>query len=149
MRTRATWCLTLLLAASCSSEFPRDPDRTLDKIRAEQRIDVGLIAPLAASEPKVHALLDRLTQATDAVPAVEAGDAEPLLKRLEAGDLDLVVGRFDKKTPWAKMVTLGPALRTQKAGKTELRLVPVMRNGENAWIGLVERTARDVAPEAQ
>ncbi|HEX8585375.1 MAG TPA: hypothetical protein VF680_13330 [Allosphingosinicella sp.] len=77
------------------------------------------------------------------------GDAEPMLDQLEQGELDLVIGRFEKKSPWAKLVTIGPPLRREMQGKTEFRLAPVLRNGENAWIALVEREVRDAAPEAQ
>jgi hypothetical protein len=40
-------------------------------------------------------------------------------------------------------------LRREKQGKTEFHLAPVLRNGENAWIGLVEREVRNAAPQAQ
>lgn len=83
------------------------------------------------------------------MPVIERGDAEGLLKGLEQGRLDLVLGRFEKKSPWLSLVTFSPPLRVEKEGKETFHLAAAMRNGENAWIGLVEREARDVAPEAQ
>lgn len=72
------------------------------------------------------------------------GDAEPLLARLEESELDLVVGRFTKTSPWATLVALTPPLATEKQGKTEIVLAAAMANGENEWISLVEREAREL-----
>jgi hypothetical protein len=143
--------LGLLALASCNAGFPRDPEGTLDRVRMERSFRVGLVAPLAegTSEAKVDALLARIGKVSGASPSVEQGDAEPLLKRLEEGEIDLVIGRFEKKSPWKQLVTFGPPLRIERHGKAEFHLAPLMRNGENAWIALVEREARDVAPEAQ
>jgi hypothetical protein len=71
------------------------------------------------------------------------GDAEPLLNDLEEGRLELVIGRFDEKSPWAARVEIGPPLRSEKHGDAEFHVAPAMRTGENAWISLVERRARD------
>ncbi|HZW46129.1 MAG TPA: hypothetical protein VFF61_01270, partial [Microvirga sp.] len=107
--------------------------------------------PLGEGEldPKAAQLIQRVSSNAGAQARLESGGAEPLLDRLEAGDLDLVLGRFEKKSPWARLVTFGPPLRVEKQGKTTFHLTAAMRNGENAWIALVEREARDVAPEAQ
>ena len=64
-------------------------------------------------------------------------------------EVELVVGRFEAKSPWSKMVSFSPPLAREKQGKTEFMLAAAMRNGENGWIALVEKAARDVAPEAQ
>lgn len=141
--------LPFLLLASCE-DFPRDPENTLERVRSEHSFKVGLVAPLGEqAEPKIAALLQRVSAETDALPQLKRGDAEPLLNQLEQGEIDLVIGRFEKKSPWAKLVTLGPPLERERHGKVEFHLAPVMRNGENAWISLIEREARNVAPEAQ
>ena len=71
---------------------------------------------------------------------------EALLLRLEAGDLDIVVGgRFAEDTPWKTRVTLGPPLASETAAANTLNDHAVTRNGENAWIVLVQREARKVA----
>lgn len=137
--------------AGCSGDFPRDADGTLDRVRSSHGFRVGLVAPLGESglDPKVESFLHRVGRASGASARPERGDAEPLLKRLEEGELDLVIGRFDKKSPWGPLVTIGPPLRVERQGRAELHLAPVMQNGENGWIALVEREARNVAPEAQ
>lgn len=95
---------------------------------------------------EARALLQRVSRASGATPKLEQDASEILLGRLEKGELDLVIGRFEKKSPWVRLVTIGPPLKAEKLGKAEFQLAPVMKNGENAWIALVEREARDVAP---
>jgi hypothetical protein len=139
--------LTFLAAASCS-DFPRDPNGTLNRIGAEGRFRVGLVAPIAGDDPQVDALLKRVAKVSRAQGQLESGDAEPLLDRLEEGKLDLVIGRFEAASPWKKLVSFSPPLRKEKQGKTKFNLVAAMQNGENAWIGLIEREAREVGEPA-
>ncbi|CAA9490112.1 MAG: hypothetical protein AVDCRST_MAG44-158 [uncultured Sphingomonas sp.] len=140
----------LVTAMSCS-DFPKDTESTLPRVKAERTFRVGLISSgsSAAADPKVQALLRNVADAAQASPQVEQAEAEVLMKRLEEGQLDLVIGRFEKKSPWSSLVTIGPPLRKLRHGKIEWRVAPAMRNGENAWIALIEREARNVAPEAQ
>ena len=140
--------LVFLAAGSCS-DFPRDPEGTLDRVRAERSFRVGLVAPISGTDPRVDALLRRVAKVSGARGRVERGDAEPLLTRLEEGDLDLVIGRFKTASPWKRKVSFSPPLRIEKHGKTKFQLVAAMRNGENAWIGLVEREAREVGEPAR
>ena len=141
--------IALLLACSSCSDFPRDPDGTLDRIRSEGRFNVGLVAPLTAQGGPHEAFLGRLGAKTSARPAFTTGDSEPLLKKLEEGELDLVIGHFDKKSPWSTMVEIGPALHSAKQGKATIELAPVMPVGENAWIALVEAEARNARGKAR
>ncbi|HEX8641096.1 MAG TPA: hypothetical protein VF704_08045 [Allosphingosinicella sp.] len=141
------FCMYLaLLAASCS-DFPRDPHGTLDRVRNEGSFRVGLVTVDPSEE--VAALLRGISRRARAAPRLIRGDAEPMLDLLEQGELDLVIGRFEKKSPWARLVTIGPPIKRRMQGDVEFRLAPAMRNGENAWIALVEREARDVAPDAR
>ncbi|HEY0625273.1 MAG TPA: hypothetical protein VGD10_00925 [Allosphingosinicella sp.] len=150
MRLKVSSILAVLLATSCG-DYPRDPEGTLKRVQGEKSFRVGLVAPLgeAGDGSEAARLLQAISVRTGAEPRIVRGDAEPLLNRLEEGDLDLVIGRFEKKSPWARLVTIGPPLRREMHKKVEFHLAPVMMNGENAWIGLVEREARNVAPEAQ
>ena len=126
-----------LLVAGCDS-IPRDPDGTLDRIRSDRAFRVGLIASAAPPPSPVRNLVRRLSRATGAEARLEQGSAEALLTRLEAGGLDLVVGEFAGKSPWAAKVNLTEPLA---AGDGTI-LAAAARNGENAWIALVHREAR-------
>ena len=140
----------MVAIAACGADFPRDPDGTLRQVRATGSFSVGIVAPLVQGRHsrEVRTLIERIGAAAGAAPRIETGDTEPLLKRLEAGQLDLVIGRFDAKSPWATLVTIGPPIVVEPQGEAELRLAPAMQNGENGWIALIERAARDLAPEA-
>ncbi|HEX8215750.1 MAG TPA: hypothetical protein VF582_09830, partial [Allosphingosinicella sp.] len=92
MRIRSLLALTAALCASCN-EIPKDPDRTLDRVRAERQYKVGLIAsgePVGADRQRLF--LSRVSAAAQARPELETGASEPLLAKLEEGELDLVVG---------------------------------------------------------
>jgi ABC-type amino acid transport substrate-binding protein len=132
------------LVSSCG--LPKDTDGTLERVRAAREFRVGLIlgGPRGALDPRARALLERVGRAAGARPRLIGGDAEPLLARLEEGELDLVVGRFTKTTPWATLVSLTPPLATEKQGRTEIILAAAMANGENEWISLLEREARQL-----
>lgn len=136
---RASLLAAALSIAACDS-MPSDPDGTLERIRREGVFKVGLIESHAAPDSG-HALLGRLSRATGARPAVERGSAESLLTKLEEGSLDLVLGEFAEKSPWAAKVTLSEPIESH--GPTSL--AAAARNGENAWIGLVHREAEAAA----
>jgi DNA-binding transcriptional LysR family regulator len=148
MIRRFAACLVFLAASSCG-DFPRDSESTLERVRAERVFRVGLVAPLdqAALDPKAKSFLQRVGQAAGARPVVETGDTEPLLNRLEEGELDIVIGRFEKASPWKTLVSFGPPLRIERQKKTEFHLTAAARNGENAWIGLLEAEARNAGAE--
>ena len=132
--------------ASCG-DFPKDPDSTLERIRNERAYRVGLVASPGKTDPdmKSQQLLAAIGHELQAPPKFFRGVTEGLLIALEEGHVDLVIGQFEKKSPWSTRVTFGPALSSRFRGKSELLLRPVMKNGENGWIALVERHARDVA----
>lgn len=129
-----------LLLAGCGA-VPVDPDGTLERIRGERRFNVGLIASGAPVAERAQGLLGRLSRATGARASVEHGAAEALLTRLEEGELDLVVGEFAEKSPWAAQVTLTEPI----AAEGRMVLAAAARNGENGWIALVHREARAAA----
>lgn len=133
-----------LLAAGCS-DIPRDPDGTTGRIRTEGRFRVGLIEGSAGAASQQHTFLARVQQRAGAAPEIERGAAERLLQKLEAGDLDLVLGSMSAKSPWEKQVHFLPALSEIVAPKAYVRVVPMARHGENAWIALLDREARAVA----
>ena len=142
------WRLVLgaaLLLAGCD-RLPQDPDGTLERVRAERRFRVGLIAtggtPIRADRQK--AFLARVAKATGAAPLLRQGASEPLLLALEGGQLDLVIGPLSPESPWVGRVALLPPVGETLAPQ-HLLLTPIARNGENRWIMLLEREARAVA----
>lgn len=129
--------------------IPARPENTLDQVREHGRFRVGLEAGSNARAPAAAGLLRSVGRETGASPQVVDGSAERLLTQLEQGKLELVIGSFEKNSPWQTRVNIGPPLATFQEGQTVFRIAPVMRNGENAWIALVERHVRNLAPQAQ
>jgi len=138
--------LAMMFALGCS-EIPKDPEGTLERVRAEGVFKVGLIAseqpPVGADRSRM--LVERVGQRAKAEPQFEKGASEPLLAKLEEGELDMVIGELAPASPWAKAVTLLTPLGEQVSQDDHVHLVVALRNGENAWIGLVDREARAVA----
>ncbi len=139
--------ILLALGILGCSEIPRDPEGTLERVRTEGTFKVGLIAsaqpPVGADRSRL--LVERVGRQVEAEPQFEKGASEPLLAKLEEGELDMVIGELAPASPWAKAVTLLTPLGEQVSRDGHVHLVVALRNGENAWIGLVDREVRAVA----
>ncbi|HWH16717.1 MAG TPA: hypothetical protein VNT77_00030 [Allosphingosinicella sp.] len=135
----------MLLLPGCEG-IPKDPDGTLDRIKAERRYRVGLIAP-GTDAGKQRLFLHRVSAAANAQPLLEHGASEPLLTKLEEGKLDLVIGELAPNSPWAKRVTILPPLGERVSKEGHVHIVGVAKNGENGWIGLLHREAEAVAAQ--
>ena len=132
-------CVGLL--AGCSS-FPQDAEGTLDRVGRDRAFRVGLIAGGAGREtiaPFVHAV----EAETGARATLVEGPAEALLLDLEDGRIDLVLGETAPESPWQDQVAFIEPLRKSR-DKRQLQLSAIARNGENAWIMLLERAGKQV-----
>ncbi len=142
----------VLLCALCScGSIPRDPEGTLDRVRAQRQFRIGFIASdstrLGAATEK--AFIDRVAAATGARPVVTSGASEPLLAGLEQGKLDLVIGELAPDSPWINRVAMLPAIGEEGADDERVLLRPMARNGENDWISLLEQVARPFAASVE
>ena len=138
--------MAVLLLGGCGP-IPKDPEGTLNRIKAERTFRVGMIAShdTPAGVDRQRLMLRRVAHAAGASPSFEYGAAEPLLMKLEEGELDLILGGFAPASPWSKRVTILPPLAEQVTRDGHVHVVAVARNGENAWISLLYREARRVA----
>lgn len=129
----------MMLLAACGP-IPRDPDGTTEAIAARGYVRVGVTSDTGTLDGEQRRIAD-LLRALGTPSRIERGATEPLLTRLEEGEIDLVLTPLAADTPWSKRVTLGPSLLAgEVAGRThELR--PATRLGENAFIGRVHRAA--------
>ena len=133
-----------LFCVSCNA-LPKDPEGTLDRVRAAKSFRVGLIS--AEPTPRAElaaAFVARVAAAAGAKAEPVPGAAEPLLSMLEEGEIDLVVGPMTDKSPWMTAVTFLPPLAEDMKGDGHHQLVAMARNGENAWISLLDAQARQV-----
>lgn len=130
-----------MLLTGCN-KFPQDPENTLGAIRERGIVRVGIeqAVPREAGD-----LLREVERATGAKARIVKAGVEPLLVKLDAGEIDLVIAPFGKETPWATEAALSPPLRTEGKGEKVVEWRAAMRSGENRWIMLVETRARRVS----
>jgi hypothetical protein len=136
--------LGIVLLAACGVS-PRDIEDTRSRVETSRIVRVGIFQSALAGPDRLRALvfLDRLRRATGASPQAVTGAAEPLLARLEAGELDLVIGEIATDSPWVTAVAVIEPLTEHQVGGRTIGLSPIARNGENRWIMLLEREVRD------
>ena len=135
--------ILLCLALTACGPYPRDVSGTLDRIERKQRFAVGLAELRPGDEQAARRFVARLERATGATGTIERGPLESQLMRLEEGDLDLVIAEIAEDSPWLTPVAVIEPLKQRREGKRRLGLSPVAANGENRWIGLIEREVRD------
>lgn len=126
----------LLLAAGCEP-FPRDPEGTTEKVMAARVIRIGVIP---GNEGGVdRAVVMRMAAAVGARLEFVSGGEETLLPHLEEGGLDLVIGRFAKRSPWKDRVAFTDPVRRKDPPRDEPVLRLAVRKGENRWLMFVGR----------
>lgn len=134
--------LAALTLAGCGP-YPRDIGGTYERIERTQALRVGLAELPASDGAAARAYVARLERVTGAKATVVSGPAERQLARLENGDLDLVIGEFAEDSPWVAEFAILEPLALRSTGRRRLGLSPVARNGENRWIGVLEREIRN------
>ena len=140
---RAGLILAFLTLSACG-DVPRDQEGTMERIRAMREVRVGVVASSfqAPDGHRLRALIGRSAAAAGGLPTIVEGASEPLLLQLESGALDLVVGEFDRASPWYRRVHLLPPMAARSVGDSRLETTAAARHGENGWILLLEREAR-------
>ncbi len=133
------------LALSGCEDFPKDIAGTMDDITATGVLQAGIVTD-GSAEADERSLAERIAQAAGAEAEMETGSAEVLLHKLEEGELDLVVGKFAKASPWKGRVALTKAPRPEwEPAKHEPVLRAAIRNGENRWLIFVSKTIGEEA----
>jgi hypothetical protein len=127
----------------CGLSVPTDPDGTLTAVtEGELRVgvspDPGLIeADGAAPSGPVAELVDDFAETLDAQPDWALGSEESLVRMLEAGKLDLLVGGFTDQSPWVDRAGMTRGY-TQIEGADGRRIVFLVPLGENAFLAQLE-----------
>ena len=144
----------LLFLAGCGTAFPADPEGTLERVQGGTlRVGASINGEwVEFSSPAVSELRDGDVQGRDADLVrgfaeqlgadIEwvAGTEQVLAEEITHGDLDLVVGGLDEKTPWVTHagMTRPYAESEDERGKLHkhVMLVPL---GENAFLLELDR----------
>lgn len=173
MRTKFVFLAALLvpLLAGCGLKMPSDPEGTLDRV-AGGTLRVGIshnppwtetgtgpdtVSRTGPDEATVGAGSTGTAPAGTEAELVRAFAAEHnarvewvsggesnLVRRLERGELDLVIGGLTKDSPWSKYAALTqPYLETGNAQGDKEQHVMAARMGENAFLVELERFLRE------
>jgi hypothetical protein len=135
------WSAVLVIGLLCGlmlgcDGYPRDPAGTMQRVRRTGVVEVG--CPGTRVEPQCPEIAARIAAAAGAKLHASTASFEDQLTRLEDGELDLVVGKFADDSPWATRIHL--LGESAEATGTSVRIAA--RQGENAWILLLERAYR-------
>lgn len=120
-----------LLVSSCDT-VPADPERTEARIIDSGQLRVGIVE--SSQDRTFEGFVKTIESKTGASAKPESGEAEHLLKKLEDGALDIVIGSFAGKSPWMRQVWLSKPLDGSEPAGDEPVLRAAARNGENRWI---------------
>jgi len=137
--------LVLVLLTACDS-YPRDIEGTRDRVVATKQLRVGYGQMPADQRALAERFVARVASSSGAQsnPALPTGSDEALFALLENGDLDLVMAEVASDSPWLSDMAITEPMRRRVAGKRELGLSAVVRNGENRWIMVLEKQLRDM-----
>ena len=152
--TAAAMAITLLaalLVSSCGLTIPTDPDGTLDRVREDGVLRVGVSprpgwvevtgdgAPSGREPQLVEDFADDLGAEVEWTVAGE----EELVTMLENAQLDLAVGGFTDANAWVDKVALTrPYAEVEARGSTEAHVMMVPM-GENAFQSELEHWLED------
>ena len=149
-RSAAAGALVAALLGGCGTQIPSDPDGTLERIRSTGELRVGVSPPppftTLPTTPEGDPggseveLVEGFARAQGADPVYVVNGEEELVRLLEEGELDVMVGGLTSKTPWGKkhVATTRPYLTTQEDGKDVKHVMATVR-GENALLSALER----------
>lgn len=131
-----------LLLAGCGS-YPDDVQGTTDRVQTTHALRVGMAGVPAQQLPAARRFVDMVAAQTGSRPSLEtAGSMEAEFAALDDGRLDLVVAEIAQDSPWQAQIAVIEPIGTRPVGKREIGLSPVARAGENRWVMLLERIAR-------
>lgn len=149
MRWRVLGLVAVLagLLAACGVSIPTDPDGTLERVTGGTlRVGVSPNPPWTEvrgdAEPTGTevTLIKEFASTLPTEVSWSVGGEEALIKRLEIGELDLVIGGLTADTPWEEHVAItkpyGEA--TGPDGK-RIKLVMAAPPGENAYLLRLEK----------
>ncbi len=125
-------------------DFPKDIAGTMDGVLTSGTMRTGVVADGAGVEER--ALANRIASSLGVSPEFISGTTEELVRRLNEGEIDIIVGEFAKATPWAERAAMTGPVRAIDPPKDHPVLRALVRTGENRWLIFVSRTLKE--PEA-
>lgn len=159
MRTRAGATVLVLLCMlflvpACTPSMPVDPEGTLDRI-AGGTLRVGAsdngewvsVEPTREPEGSEPELLRAFAAKLGASIEWSTGSEQVLAEDLKHGELDVVIGGLDDKTPWEKHAGLTMPYTESKDQRGEThKHVMLVRKGENAFLLELDKYLAEAEP---
>lgn len=128
--TAALAALCLLGLSAC--DFPRDPAGTSDRIAERGTLIAGIVAgPDADAET---ALAETLARSAQVRLETRSAAGEELMRALDRQQVDVVVGPFAAKTPWASAAGVSPPAERTDADDDVPVLRALVKGGENGFL---------------
>lgn len=133
---------TLLLLPACAQSMPADPEGTLERV-AGGTLRVGVsdngdwvsVQPAGEPEGTEPELIREFAGKLGASIEWSTGSEQVLAEDLKHGELDVVIGGLDDKTPWEKHAGLTMPYTESKDERGEThKHVMLVRKGENAFL---------------
>ena len=124
----------------CCHGVPADPEQTEARVKEVGTLRVGIVE--SSEHRAFDGFVTMVEKHTGASAEPERGEAEHLLKKLENGQLDIVIGSFAKKSPWMRQVWLSKPLTNEKPADDKPVLRAAARNGENRWIMTIAKSVK-------
>lgn len=144
-RMLALLAVVALALSGCGISMPADPDGTLDRVRggtlhvgASPNGDAVQLEGDTVAGAEVE-LVERFADHLDADLEWTVGAEEALVRGLERGELDLVIGGLSDASPWVDRagMTRPYAEVRDHAGEVH-KLVMLVPMGENAFLSELE-----------
>ena len=156
-RAAAAYALAAALLGGCGLQIPSDPDGTLERVRstAELRVGVSPHPPFTTlpTQPEGDPggteveLIAGFAEEQGAETVYVVEGEEELVRLLQEGELDVMVGGLTDKTPWAKkhVATTRPYVTTREDDKDVKHVMATVR-GENALLTALELYLDEAVP---
>lgn len=144
-----TVAVAALAAGGCGADFPADPDGTLDRVTTsgELRVGVSVNPPWTAapgrpdgepSGPEIDLIRD-FAASLDAEPVWVVAGEEELVRQLEEGQIQVLVGGLTATNPHLTSVGATRPYATTPEHGEQVEHVMAVVPGENALLSALER----------
>lgn len=130
------------LVAACDA-YPKDPDETTRRVRGSGTMRTGIVSGDQDGNNAALELAGTIAGAAGAQLQSKQGSAEILIRELDDGKLDLVVGKFAKSTPWKTHAALSAPYVAERPKSDEPVLRALVKAGENRWLMFVGETIEE------
>ena len=141
IRPRIIGCLLGVIAMAGCDDFPKDIAGTMDGVVNSGTLRAGIVA--GGSEDEERAVANRIASSLNVTSEVISGSTEELVRKLDEGEIVIVVGEFAKATPWVERAAITGPARAFDPPKDHPVLRALVRSGENRWLIYVSRTLKE------